>query len=41
MIVSPLGHKINVSKLNDLKNKFKLPIVYDAADNFEFRKKYD
>lgn len=34
MIVSPLGHKINVSKLNDLKNKFKLPIVYDAADNF-------
>lgn len=34
MIVSPLGHKINITKLNHLKNKFKVPIVYDAADNF-------
>ena len=23
-----------VNKLNDFRNKFKLPIVYDAADNF-------
>ena len=34
MIVSPFGHKISVNKLNYLRNKFKLPIVYDAADNF-------
>ena len=34
MIVSPLGHKISINKLNDFRNKFKLPIVYDAADNF-------
>ena len=34
MIVSPLGNKMSINKLNSLGKKIKLPIVYDAADNF-------
>ena len=34
MVLSPLGHKVDITYLNHLSKKIKLPIVYDAADNF-------
>jgi len=40
MFVSPFGYPISIDYLNDIKNRFKTTVIYDAADAFlNFEKK--
>ena len=34
MLVSPFGYLLSNDKINNISNKFKIPIIYDAADSF-------